>query len=156
MFQTMGRKCVRILGKGTPLWGQGALVPQQGTVRVSQSQTVEEGRRSKMTEDIEDGSFTASRDSYAQSECNMYCIISNTMYIVCSHRHQKVSCLAVFLFQENKSFGVNYHLHSSSDVREAVSRTLPVLVSSYCRWARLLKQQTSISVYHLPIKENKL
>jgi hypothetical protein len=28
------------------------------------------------------------------------------------------------LFQENKSFGVNYHLHSSSDVREAVSRTI--------------------------------
>ncbi len=34
-----------------------------------------------MTEDIEDGSFVASRDSYAQSECNMYCIISSIMYI---------------------------------------------------------------------------
>jgi hypothetical protein len=78
----------------------------------------EEGRRSKMTEDIEDGSFTASRDSYAQSECNVYCIISSIMYI--TYSHQKVSCLTVFLFQENKSFGVSYHLHSSSDVCEGL------------------------------------
>jgi hypothetical protein len=28
------------------------------------------------------------------------------------------------LFQENKSFGANCHLHSSSDVREAVSGTI--------------------------------
>ncbi len=28
------------------------------------------------------------------------------------------------MFQENKSFGVSYHLHSSSDVHEAVSRTI--------------------------------
>jgi hypothetical protein len=28
------------------------------------------------------------------------------------------------LFQENKSFGASYHLHSSSDVREAVSGTI--------------------------------
>jgi hypothetical protein len=31
--------------------------------------------------------------------------------------------LIVLLFQENKSFGASYHLHSSSDVREAVSGT---------------------------------
>jgi hypothetical protein len=74
-----------------------------------------------MTEDKEDGSFTASRDSYAQSECIVYCIISRIMYIMYSH--QKVSCLTVFLFQENKSFGVSYNLHSSSDVCEAMSRT---------------------------------
>ncbi len=27
------------------------------------------------------------------------------------------------MFQENKSFGASYHFHSSSDVREVVSRT---------------------------------
>jgi hypothetical protein len=75
-----------------------------------------------MTENIEDGSFTASRDSYAQSECSVYCIISSIMYI--TYSHQKVLCLTVFLFQENKSFGVSYHLHSSSDVCEAVLRTV--------------------------------
>jgi hypothetical protein len=32
--------------------------------------------------------------------------------------------LIVLLFQENKSFGASYHLHSSSDVREAVSGTI--------------------------------
>jgi hypothetical protein len=28
------------------------------------------------------------------------------------------------IFQENKSFGASYHLHSSSDVHEAVSGTV--------------------------------
>jgi hypothetical protein len=37
---------------------------------------------------------------------------------------QQRLCLTVFLFQENKSFGASYHLHSSSDVREVVSRTI--------------------------------
>jgi hypothetical protein len=36
-------------------------------------------------------------------------------------------CLNVLLFQENKSFGTSYHLHSSSDVREVVSRTITVI-----------------------------
>ncbi len=33
-------------------------------------------------------------------------------------------CLTVLLFQENKSFGASYHLHSSSDVREVVLSTI--------------------------------
>jgi hypothetical protein len=36
-------------------------------------------------------------------------------------------CLTVFSFQENKPFGASYHLHSSSDVREVVSRTIRVI-----------------------------
>jgi hypothetical protein len=75
-----------------------------------------------MTEDPEDGSITTSRDSYAQSECRVHCIMSNIMYIMYPH---KKSCLTVFLFQENKSFGASCHLHSSTDVREVVSRTPP-------------------------------
>jgi hypothetical protein len=89
-------------------------------VSISRFRTVEEGRRSKMTEDTEDGSITTSRDSYAQSECRVHCKRSTIMYI--TYPHQK-PCLTVFLFQENKSFGASYHLHSSSDVREVVSRT---------------------------------
>jgi hypothetical protein len=34
------------------------------------------------------------------------------------------------LFQENKSFGASYHLHSSSDVREVVSRTIYFLFAT--------------------------
>ncbi len=34
------------------------------------------------------------------------------MYVMYSHQKP---CLIVFLFQENKSFGASYHLHSSSD-----------------------------------------
>ncbi len=106
-------------GKGNATLGVGGPGPQQGTVRVSWAQTGEEGRRSKMTEDIEDGSFMASRDIMHRVSAMCF-IISSMMYIM----YQKVSCLTVFLFQENKSFSVSYHLHSSSDVREAVSRTL--------------------------------
>jgi hypothetical protein len=43
------------------------------------------------------------------------------MYIMYPHQRP---FLTVFLFQENKSFGASYHLHSSSDVREVVSRTI--------------------------------
>ncbi len=32
------------------------------------------------------------------------------------------------MFQENKSFGASCHLHSSSDVHEAVSRTIYCLL----------------------------
>ncbi len=85
-----------------------------------------------MTEDKEDGSFMASRDSYAQSECHVHCIISRIMYIMYSHK--KILCLTVFLFQENKSFGVSYHLHSSSDVREAVSRTVLFIKQNIGPW----------------------
>jgi hypothetical protein len=43
------------------------------------------------------------------------------MYIMYSPQRPR---LTVFLFQENKSFGASYHLHSSSDVREVVLRTI--------------------------------
>ncbi len=68
-------------GKGDATLGVGGPGPP---ARDSESQLVLDrggGRRSKMTEDIEDGSFTASRDSYAQSERIVYCIISSIMYI---------------------------------------------------------------------------
>jgi hypothetical protein len=34
------------------------------------------------------------------------------------------------LFQETKSFGTHYHLHSSSDVREVVSSTIYFLYAT--------------------------
>jgi hypothetical protein len=43
------------------------------------------------------------------------------MYVMYSPQRPR---LTVFLFQENKSFGASYHLHSSSDVREVVLRTI--------------------------------
>ncbi len=82
--------------RGRHFGGRGAPVPQQGTGRVSWSQTGEEGRRNKMTEDMEDGSFTASRDSYAQSECNVYCIISSIMYIMYSHQKSRALLYSCF------------------------------------------------------------
>jgi hypothetical protein len=49
------------------------------------------------------------------------------------YSHKKIPCLTVVLFQENKSFGASYHLHSSSDVREAVLRTLSPFVPKKCK-----------------------
>jgi hypothetical protein len=70
-----------------------------------------------MATETGDGLDTTSRDGYAQSEC--LCIVQQWYSITISEL-----CLIVLLFQENKSFGASYHLHSSSDVREVVSRTV--------------------------------
>jgi hypothetical protein len=45
---------------------------------------------------------------------------------VIHYNHNRYRVLLYYLFQENKSFGTIYHLHSSSDVREVVSSTLPI------------------------------
>jgi hypothetical protein len=49
-------------------------------------------------------------------------IVHCTAAIQYYHNRNRVSLY--YLFQENKSFGTNYHLHSSSDVREVVSSTV--------------------------------
>jgi hypothetical protein len=71
-----------------------------------------------MTKDKEDGSIKASRNDYAQSECHCALYSNSVTYPL------RELCLIVLLFQENKSFGASYYLHSSSDVREAVSGTI--------------------------------
>jgi hypothetical protein len=42
---------------------------------------------------------------------------------VIQYDHNRNSVSLYYLFQENKSFGTERHLHSSSDVREVVSST---------------------------------
>jgi hypothetical protein len=69
VFQTIGRECARILGKGTPPWEQGAPAPQERVMSSSWFRTVEEERHSSITRDAEDGPTTTSRGSSAQSEC---------------------------------------------------------------------------------------
>jgi hypothetical protein len=46
-----------------------------------------------------------------------------------NHNSNRVSLY--YLFQENKSFGTNCHLHSSSDVREVVLSTIHTTYTSY-------------------------
>ncbi len=58
------------------------------------------------------------RDVYTQSEC--YCALCSS-YI---YDHNRNCVSLYYLFQENKSFGTEHHLHSSSDVREVVSSTV--------------------------------
>jgi hypothetical protein len=43
---------------------------------------------------------------------------------VIQYNHNRNRVSLYYLFQENKSFGTYYHLHSSSDVQEVVSSTL--------------------------------
>jgi hypothetical protein len=43
---------------------------------------------------------------------------------VIHYDHNRNRVLLYYVFQENKSFGTHYHLHSSSDVREVVSSTI--------------------------------
>jgi hypothetical protein len=42
---------------------------------------------------------------------------------VSQYNHNRSRVSLYYLFQENKSFGTDHHLHSSSDVREVVSST---------------------------------
>jgi hypothetical protein len=108
---------VRILRKGKPFWGWGGPALQKRGGGSSWLQTVGEERRSSMATETGDGLATTSRDGYAQSEC-FVCIVQQLYSITI-----RKLCLTVLLFQEKKSFGASYHLHSSSDVREVVSST---------------------------------
>jgi hypothetical protein len=64
---------VWILGKRKPSWKPGGPARQEREKAGSWLLTVEEGKRSEMAKDIEDGLATSSRDVYAQSEC--YCAL---------------------------------------------------------------------------------
>ncbi len=76
-------------------------------------------------------------------------IVHCTAVIQYNHNRNRVSLY--YLFQENKSFGTHYHLHSSSDVREVVSSTISSLlytVSNLIQVEDLLLQ----SLYDTPIQ----
>ncbi len=108
-----------ILGKREPSWKAGGPARQEGERVGSWPQTVEEDRRSGMAQNTGDELATSPRDVYAQSEC--YCALCNNFY---TYIHNRNRVLLYYLFQENKSFGSEHHLHSSSDVREVVSSTV--------------------------------
>jgi hypothetical protein len=74
-----------------------------------------------MTEDKEDGSIMASRNDYNMHRVPKCHCASGSNSVTYPLREL---CFTVLLFQKNKSFGASYHLHSSSDVREAMSGTL--------------------------------
>ncbi len=103
--------------RGDAILGVGAPGPPKGTVSISWVRTGEERICDKMTKDDENGSLAASRSGYAQSECHHALYSNSVTYPLWE------LCLIVLLYQENKSFGASCHLHSSSDVRGAVSGT---------------------------------
>jgi hypothetical protein len=90
-----------------------------------------------MTEDKEDDSITASRTDYAQSECHCASYSNSVTYPLRELR------LIVLLFQENKSFGASYHLHSFPDVREAVSGTAMISIRNESFSNRILRTNSN-------------
>jgi hypothetical protein len=64
-------------------------------------------------------------------------IVHCVAVIQCNHNRNRVSLY--YLFQENKSFGTNHHLHSSSDVREVVSSTTTIWLSMFSTRSKKLK-----------------
>jgi hypothetical protein len=65
-------------------------------------------------------------------------IVHYVTFIQYNHNRDRV--LVYYLFQENKSFGTDLHLHSSSDVQEVVLSTLMVEVSC---WTKLFSSIAS-------------
>ncbi len=57
-------------------------------------------------------------------------VIVHCTYIRYNHNRNLVPLY--YLFQENKSFGTDYHLHSSSDAREVLSSTLTTCMTVFC------------------------
>ncbi len=103
------------LGKREPSWKPGSPARQEGEKAGSWLQTVEEKRRRRWLKTQETGSPHLQETVMHRMSAVVHCIVV-TQY---NHNRNRVSLY--YLFQENKSFGTDYHLHSSSDVREVVS-----------------------------------
>jgi hypothetical protein len=50
---------------------------------------------------------------------------------VIQYKYNRNRVSLYYLFQENKSFGTDHHLHSSSDVREVVSSTFEAALRAF-------------------------
>ncbi len=105
-----------ILGKRKPSWKPGGPAHQEREKTGSWLQTVEEDRHSRMAKDAGDG--------FATFMHRVSVIVHCVAVIQYDHNRNHVSLY--YLFQENKSFGTEHRLHSSSDVREVVSSTVRV------------------------------
>jgi hypothetical protein len=98
-------------------WKPGGPARQEREKAGSWLQTVEEDRRvARWPRTQETGSW---RETFMH---RVSVIVHRVAVIQYDHNRNRVSLYC--LFQENKSFGTEHHLHSSSDVREVVSSTI--------------------------------
>jgi hypothetical protein len=67
---------------------------------------------------------------------------------VIQYNHNRNRVSLDYLFQENKSYGTNCHLHSSSDVREVVSSTSSSSSPSKAVWSPTWPTSLRTAGYH--------
>jgi hypothetical protein len=105
-------------------WGKGSHLGSRGTRPASRGKRLAVGSRHWRRRDIATWPQMQETDSPQLQETVMHrvsAIVHCTAVIPYNHNRNRDSLY--YLFQENKSFCTHYHLHSSSDVREVVSRT---------------------------------
>ncbi len=72
---------------------------------------------------------------------------------VIQYNHIRNRVSLYYLFQENKSFGTDHHLHSSSDVQEVVSSTLPTEEEVRRRQEKLSSSQNVTKLMHIQFQK---
>jgi hypothetical protein len=108
-------------------WGKGSHLGSRGTRSARRGKRLAVGSRQRRRRDIATWSQMQETDSPQLQETfrhRVSAIVHCTAVIQYNHNRNHVSLY--YLFQENKSLGTNFHLHSSSDVREVVSRTITI------------------------------
>ncbi len=105
-------------------WGKGSHLGSRGTRPARRGKRLAVGSRQRRRGDIAIWPQMRETDSPQLQETVMLrvrAIVHCTAVIQYNHNRNHASLY--YLFQENKSFGTHYHLHSCSDVQEVVSRT---------------------------------
>jgi hypothetical protein len=140
----MGTECVWTLGKREPSWKPWGPARQKGKGPAV-------GSRQRRRRDIATWPLVQEMDSPRLQETVMHRVsafVHCTAVIQYNHNRNRVSLY--YLFQENKSFGTYYHLHSSSDVQEVVSSTVPTTHVSHSNPPLLAGQlNTSVQVKNM-------
>jgi hypothetical protein len=107
-------------------WGKGSHLGSQGAGPTRRGKRRAVGFRQWRRIDVAGWPKTQEMGSSHLQEVVMHrvsVIVHCVAVIQYDHNRKRVSLY--YLFQENKSFGTEHHFHSSSDVREVVSSTLP-------------------------------
>jgi hypothetical protein len=106
------------LGKGSHLGSPGARPARRGkrrTVGFRQWRRIDIAGWSKMQE--------MGSPLLQETFMHRVSVIEHCVAVI-QYNHNRNCVSLYYLFQENKSFGTDHHLHSSSNVREVVSSTL--------------------------------
>ncbi len=119
-------------GKGVcGSWGRGSHLGNRRARPTRRGKGPAVGSRQRRRRDIATWPLVQETDSPRLQEMVMHKVsafVHCTAVLQYNHNRNHVSLY--YLFQENKSFGTYYHLHSSSDVREVVSSTVLIHTKS--------------------------